>query len=499
MTTVVSEHTFRAFNNSNNDNNIEKTQTIKSILPNDRIYSIQMGNEVIKLSGASLNSDSPNLFTDFFSEKENHSTSTIFIDRNLNAFHLIQKHLQGYFFDIKNETEYATLLNDAVFYKFEKLITNIKESQYFYANIGGKSFKFLKKLFRRDGDTGNYFQIYSNTINSQLEYRFIENKLPIVQSISPNYISRSPEYFQLLLDLLTGATIKLTSELRESLIKECKYYCFLNLEQRLIKTKIGLNPFSDVGEITIHLDDIHARGLTVQKLEKNLIINSNHQYMNNRAPCKEDSKLPKECSSSTNSNSSSDNEYNEPSEKKRKLSETQRPWDMIRYKRPFIDNKSNELIFQIDSYENKIIFNKNNKIIHIDICGNTLKNFDKNFNSFLLHQNINLNDYKRKFASNKGNREIEHLVLPACISISNLQVNGIHCRNICQLITDAKWSDYVFDLTDQENKKYSPGLKLYLTKSLWKLGVKDGKLLLIAIKIESFSGIKEYNKLLDFI
>lgn len=483
-------------------NNVQEHKN-NSILPDEQIYTIQMGTELFKLTGASFNSDSPNYFTEYF--LRNNDKFNLFLDRNVVSFKRIVKHLQGYYLDIVDEDEYSMLLADSIFYRFNKLTTDIKESPYYYANIGGKSFKFLKKIFRRDGDSNNYFQVFSNTINSEIEYRFINNKLSVVP-ISSNFVSRSPEYFQMLLDLLSGATLTLTPDLRDTLIKECKYYRFQNLEQRLINVNLSTNPFSDISEIKLHLNDISSKGLT-SPIEKHLNSQLNNGCMTNKTACKTSSTNDNDCEQTTDSsNNSSDNEQTtttnsstEPQKKKRKVSEHKRPWDMIRYKRPFIDDNSAELVFQLNANENTVIFNKYSKIIHIDITGDTLRSFDRIFNAFLSRQGISLNNYRRKFAATKDGKERDHLVLPACISISDLAVNGVQCRNICQLISDSKFNDIVFDASEKEKKKYSPGLKLHLLKSLWKLGVKDGQLMLIAIKMDSFSGIKEFNKLTEFI
>lgn len=472
-------------------------------LPGDTVYTVQMGNSVFKLTGASFNSDGPNYFTEKFTELAGKSSS-LFLDRNAESFALVVKHLQGYYLDIADEDQFSMLLADSIYYGLSKLTTDIKESSFYFANIGGKSFKFLKKLFRRDGDSNNYFQVFTNTINSEIEYRFVNNKLAVVP-ISTNFVSRSPEYFQILLDMLSGATVPLTMELRDSLIKECKYYRFQNLEQRLVKATVSTNPFSDVSEIKMHINDVQSKGLN-SPLEKNATDQWDNHCMNNRASCPSTNNSQSsgnDCNSNSTSSSDSESangEATEPSKKKRRTEESQKkPWDMIRYKRPFVDDNSSELIFQLDSYENTLIFNKHNKIIHMDISGNSLRMFDRTFNAFLSRQGISLNEYKKKFAANRGGKEEDHLVLPACISISDLEVNGVHCRNICQLITDSKFNDYVYDFSEKEAKRYSAGLKLHLLKSLWKLGVKDGQIMLIAIKLESFSGIKEYNKLVDFI
>ena len=491
-------------------NNVQEHKN-NSILPDEQIYTIQMGTELFKLTGASFNSDSPNYFTEYF--LRNNDKFNLFLDRNVVSFKRIVKHLQGYYLDIVDEDEYSMLLADSIFYRFNKLTTDIKESPYYYANIGGKSFKFLKKLFRRDGDSNNYFQVFSNTINSEIEYRFVNNKLSVVP-ISSNFISRSPEYFQMLLDLLSGATLNLDSNLRDTLIKECKYYRFQNLEQRLINVNLSTNPFSDISEIKLQLNDISSKGLT-SPIEKHLNSQLNNGCMTNKTVCKPSSTNDNDCEQATDSsNNSSDNEATttttttttnttatttEPQKKKRRVSEHNRPWDMVRYKRPFIDDNSAELVFQLNANENTVIFNKYNKIIHIDITGDTLRSFDRIFNAFLSRHGISLNNYRRKFAATKDGKERDHLVLPACISISDLVVNGVQCRNICQLISDSKFNDIVFDASEKEKKKYSPGLKLHLLKSLWKLGVKDGQLMLIAIKMDSFSGIKEFNKLTGFL
>lgn len=45
--------------------------TVPVVLPHDKVYSIQVGYKLFRLSGLSLSSDSPSYFTKFFGDKEN--------------------------------------------------------------------------------------------------------------------------------------------------------------------------------------------------------------------------------------------------------------------------------------------------------------------------------------------------------------------------------------------------------------------------------------------
>ncbi|CCF56591.1 hypothetical protein KAFR_0B02950 [Kazachstania africana CBS 2517] len=464
-------------------------------LPVAKIYNIQINNENFKVSGKLLNFDSPNLFTNHFNNDP--STDFIHVDRDERSFRTILRYWQGYCLTIEDELEFLNVFLDAIHYKLLKLSDSLKKIDYYFVNIGGKSFKIPKHLFQNQGDSNNYFYVLTNTYFTTIERNGI-GRLKSNSSL-PIYIERSSEYFQDILNLLYGYDLKLSTEKRKSLLKECKFYRLLNLEQRLINCMTNLNPMINdeiQEEILINLNDVAIRGLQL-KIDDD----RSHGIKNvtNRTSC-EDYSYAKVCTTPSSSSSSPTNE-NEHINKRFKVSKKKEniTWNIVKYMRPYIDAFPRELIFQLNSNENTIIFNKANKIIHIDIVGSSLIQFEEKFTKLLKGNNIDLNKFKYKISNSKDSTTREHLILPACINISDLKVNDISCRNICQLINDSALNENVIDVTNIQNLNYSPGLKLYLKNSCWKLGVKNNALILIAIKIDSFCGVKEYHKTLDFI
>lgn len=86
--------------------------SIPAILPHDKVYLIQVGYKLFKLSGASLLSDAPSYFTTYFLQEEN-KDSVLFIDRSPTVFEKIYNHLQGYHINIENDYEFVYLLQDS--------------------------------------------------------------------------------------------------------------------------------------------------------------------------------------------------------------------------------------------------------------------------------------------------------------------------------------------------------------------------------------------------
>ena len=71
-----------------------------SILPPEKVFPIQIGSELFRLSGASISSDAPSYFTQFFEEqlKQNQDSGgvrTLYIDRDPETFRDVARHLQG--------------------------------------------------------------------------------------------------------------------------------------------------------------------------------------------------------------------------------------------------------------------------------------------------------------------------------------------------------------------------------------------------------------------
>lgn len=70
------------------------------VLQPEKVFPIQIGSEVFRLSGASISSDSPSYFTQFFEEQlrnneDGSSIRPLYIDRDPDTFRDIARHLQG--------------------------------------------------------------------------------------------------------------------------------------------------------------------------------------------------------------------------------------------------------------------------------------------------------------------------------------------------------------------------------------------------------------------
>jgi hypothetical protein len=77
----------------------ESGQTTPCNLPSEKVFSIQIGSEVFRLSGASIASDAPSYFSQFFEQQlrigDPSNIRTLYIDRDPATFHEIARHLQG--------------------------------------------------------------------------------------------------------------------------------------------------------------------------------------------------------------------------------------------------------------------------------------------------------------------------------------------------------------------------------------------------------------------
>lgn len=363
-------------------------------------------------------------------------------------------------------------------YELKPLVAQFSNYLPFYmVQIGHKDFKISKSLLTEDNG---------------LQFDWMAN------SSLPNI---SPSIFNQLYELLIESSgnpqfERETIANRDILIEYCQYFKFHKLKQQLIKAKIVLNPYDDnLSEIQIKLSSLVESNTTL-KHGRNLVTNACTSSCNVQPNI--DSNL---ISSSSSSEEDTDHLDQPPSKKqKTKSCSVKKSWDIIKYARPYgVDTTLNELVFQLDDNESSLVFNKSSKMIHIDIIGNTLRQFENKFQSIFKREDINLNKFKFKFAKQKNGQELEHLILPACISICDLTVNSIPCRNIGQWVNESTQTERIIDFTNMKALSFTHGLVLNLNQSMWKCGVKDGKIMMIAIKANAFTNIKEFNKLTQFI
>ncbi|CAI5759472.1 unnamed protein product [Candida verbasci] len=213
--------------------------TIPMVLPHEKVYSIQVGYKLFRLSGLSLSSDAPSYFTNYFSDPENED-KVLFFDRNPVIFEKIYNHLQGYSVNINNDYDFVHLWSDCFYFGLKRLQKLLTEYDIF-SSVGNVSFKIPKSLFMgSEGNCPNFFTMqYDRLLINNLNIIERNNMLRPPPQTPAIVANRSPLLFSDILELLRGNTsIVRDEEHRKLLIKECRYYRFLELEQKLIKVKI---------------------------------------------------------------------------------------------------------------------------------------------------------------------------------------------------------------------------------------------------------------------
>ncbi|CCK71285.1 uncharacterized protein KNAG_0G02270 [Huiozyma naganishii CBS 8797] len=417
---------------------------------------VTVGSEEFSVGGEVFVKFAPNLFTTDESEG-----GWEFSDRNPRVFQWLVDYLNGYttVLSIATVQQFLNIQTDLLFYKLDDVMRTIKNQMpYHLVNVQGQEFKLAKH----------------HTVCSTYQWE------------SAMYVrDRSPKLFQLVLDALDNVldVQTLSDSLRETLRGECRFYNLTRPEQLLVKCSTGVNPYDDaLSEITIRLADIDKSGVSLHR-GSNLCTN--------------------ECTAtSPPSEGDADDEGNEaePAKKKQKHAKVERTaWDIVKYSRPLVDDHPHELILQPGQNGSTLVFNKSNKIIHVDVTGPDIAQFETKFKDLLIREKVDLNDYKFNFPSHRRGAKGDHLVVPACVSICDLNINKINCSNIGQLMSSTKCSERVHDFTDMKRLGYTCGLALHLNNSLWKLGVRNGEIMMIAIKIDSSTNLQEHNKRIEFV
>ncbi|PLB36028.1 uncharacterized protein BDW47DRAFT_119050 [Aspergillus candidus] len=247
----------------------------QSLLPLDKVFSIQIGTELFRLSGASVASDAPSYFSKFFEEQlcqssDGSNIRTLYIDRDPATFQQIARHLQGYHVQPRDGSEYVKLFADAQFYSLPRLISQLFESEIFI-QIGDRNFQIPRDLFNGQGDSPNFFSLGFAAFfasKNQIFPGLDRHGLLRPPAITPTSVpSRSGEVFAQILHLLRGYPLHIKNrEHREELLRDCTYYHLRGLEQRLIPHDISFNPFLRSSEIVIGLDHVRRSGLQVPPL-----------------------------------------------------------------------------------------------------------------------------------------------------------------------------------------------------------------------------------------
>ncbi|PLB44530.1 hypothetical protein P170DRAFT_440796 [Aspergillus steynii IBT 23096] len=242
----------------------------KCTLPPERVFSIQIGTELFRLSGASIASDAPSYFSQFFEEQLRHNGDganirTLYIDRDPVTFKDIVRHLQGYYVRPRDSSQFVKLFADAQFYSLPRLNSQLFESE-ISIQIGDRNFQIPRDIFSSPGDSPNFFTLGFGAFFASPSQTFpgLERigllRPPAI--VPPSIPNRSGDVFADILHLLRGYPLHIRNEThRAELLRDCRYFHLRGLEQKLIPHDISFNPVRQRSEITIRLEDVRRSGI----------------------------------------------------------------------------------------------------------------------------------------------------------------------------------------------------------------------------------------------
>ncbi|KAI9810107.1 MAG: hypothetical protein M1827_006718 [Pycnora praestabilis] len=244
------------------------------LLPPEKVFPIQIGSELFRLSGASLSSDgqAPSYFSQFFEEQLLHNEDsacgvrTLYIDRDPITFNDISRHLQGYHIQPRDGSHYVKLFADAQFYSLPRLISQLFESEIFI-EIGHRHFQIPRDIFSGSGDSPNFFSlgfaVFFTTPGEVFPGLDRNGLLRPPSIVPPSVPNRSAEVFAELLHLLRGYPLHIRNEdHRAELLRDSRYFHLRGLEQKLIPHQISFNLHRSRTEIVIRLEDIRQSGVS---------------------------------------------------------------------------------------------------------------------------------------------------------------------------------------------------------------------------------------------
>lgn len=148
-----------------------------------------------------------------------------------------------------------------------KLISQLYEESIF-TTIGNREFQIPRDLFTDPGNSPNFFSLGFAIFFSSPDDLFPgldrEGLLRPPSIVPPSVPHRSADIFAELLHLLRGYPVKIRDEThRAELLRDCRYFNFKGLEQRLIPHAISYNQARRREEITIRLRDILKSGISI--------------------------------------------------------------------------------------------------------------------------------------------------------------------------------------------------------------------------------------------
>ncbi|ERS95870.1 K+ channel tetramerization domain containing protein [Sporothrix schenckii 1099-18] len=260
------------------ESSMQMAARIPNILPHERVFPIQIGCELFKLSGASLSSDAPSYFSQYFDcqikTAEAHGVEdigtairTLYIDRDPATFRDISLHLQGYHVQPRDGTHFVRLFADAQFYSLPRLISQLYDESIFMS-IGHREFQIPRDLFQDPGNLPNYFSLGFAIFFSNPDDLFPgldrEGLIRPPSILPPAVPGRSADTFEELLHLLRGYPVHIRDEThRQTLLRDCRYFNFKGLEQKLIPHALTYNQARLRYEMALRVEDVLKSGVSV--------------------------------------------------------------------------------------------------------------------------------------------------------------------------------------------------------------------------------------------
>ena len=135
-------------------------------------------------------------------------------------------------------------------------------------SIGHREFQIPRELFNGPGNSPNYFSLGFAMFFSSPDDLFPglerEGLLRPPSILPPSVPNKSADTFVELLHLLRGYPLHIRDEEhRASLLKDCRYFNFKGLEQKLILCNLSFNQSRRRDEIYLLLEDVQKNGLAL--------------------------------------------------------------------------------------------------------------------------------------------------------------------------------------------------------------------------------------------
>lgn len=168
----------------------------------------------------------------------------------------------------RDGTHFVRLFADAQFYSLPKLISQLYEESIFIS-IGHREFQIPRDSFSEPGNSPNFFSLgfaifFSNPSADLFPGLDREGLIRPPSILPPSVPNRSADTFSELLHLLRGYPVDIRSEAhRTALLRDCRYFNFKGVEQRLIPHSISFNQSRGKDEIALRLEDILKSGISV--------------------------------------------------------------------------------------------------------------------------------------------------------------------------------------------------------------------------------------------